>query len=147
MIADHSPAGRVIAATRSPARLTVVYDAECALCVRCRHWLEHQPTHLPVDFMAAASDEARERYGEHLPWIGFELVVVSDRGEAWIGPAAFLMCLWATEEYRDWSFRLSGPFWAPLAESFFHQISTRRKDLARFVRPARCDDGRCRHRG
>ena len=35
-----SPEGRVAAALRSPTRLLVLYDADCALCIRCRHWLE-----------------------------------------------------------------------------------------------------------
>lgn len=130
--------------------LTVLYDEQCALCRRCRSWLEQQPTFVPVRFLAAGSSEARERYAE-LPWLGADLVVVGDDGDAWVGPAAFLVSLWATERYRAWSFRLSGRTLAPLAEHFFHAVSKQRGRFARAdavsVGSADCPDGRCRHRG
>ena len=131
-------------AVPAPSRLTVLYDADCPLCIRCRHWLEMQPCYVPLDFWATTSAEAIERYGEDLPWLGYELVVVSDRGEAWIGPAAFLMCLWATVEHRDLSYRLSGPTMAPLAEWFFHRVSGNRKTIGALM-AGRCADGQCRH--
>lgn len=116
-------AGRVTAAIRSPARLLVLYDAECPLCARCHHWLATQPTWVDLRFAPAGAPEWRRRLGGHLPWLGAELVVVSDRGEAWVGPAAFLMCLWATRDYREWAYRLSGPLLAPLAEQFLDRKS------------------------
>lgn len=145
MLVSMTTEGRVASAAKSPGGLLVLYDAECPICVRCRHWLESQPTHLPLTFLATDSSEAVDRFGEHLPWLGKELVVVSDRGEAWIGPAAFLMALWATVEYRLWSYRLSGPSLAPLAGRFFEQFSKRRGDLARFVRAPECTSDNCRH--
>ncbi|MDZ4827339.1 MAG: DCC1-like thiol-disulfide oxidoreductase family protein [Actinomycetota bacterium] len=131
-------------------RLTVIYDEQCALCRRCRHWLEHEPTYVPLDFLAAGSPAARERYGE-VPWLGAELVVVSDDGSVWAGPAAFLTCLWATLHYRTWSYRLSGRTLAPLAERFFHVVSSNRKRIGAMVGSPRrsvgeCPDGRCHHR-
>jgi predicted DCC family thiol-disulfide oxidoreductase YuxK len=140
-----SPEGRVAAALRSPTRLLVLYDANCAFCVRCRHWLETQPTYVDVRFLAAASPEAQDDLVVLRPWLGAELVVVSERGEAWLGAAGFLICLWATTEYREWSYRLSGPALAPLAERFFHLVSSRRSTINRFLGPE-CPDGQCRHR-
>lgn len=145
MLVSLTPEGRVAAATQSPGSLLVLYDAGCPVCVRCRHWLEHQPTHVPLTFLATDSPEAIERFGPHLPWLGKELVVVGDRGEAWIGPAAFLVALWATVDYRLWSYRLSGPTLAPLAGRFFEQVSKRRSALGRYVKEPACDDDRCRH--
>lgn len=113
-------------------RLTIVYDERCAVCRRVRDWLLTQPTHIPVELLAAGSPAARRRYGA-LPWLGDELVVAADSGEAWVGPAAFVTALWATVRYRPWSYRLSGPKLAPLAESFFHMVSKRRHRWARFV--------------
>jgi len=110
---------------------------------RCRHWLEQQSTYVPLHFIASDSSEAIERYGEHLPWLGYELVVVSERGEAWIGPAAFLVCLWATREYREWSYRLAGPAFAPLAKRFFKFLSSHRRGIARLFEHE-CTDGSCR---
>lgn len=106
-------------------RLTVLYDETCAFCRRCRDWLLAQPCFVEVELLAAGSPAARARYGT-LPWLGRELIVVDDRGRGWIGPGAFLTCLWATVRYRPWAYRLSGPTLAPLAERFFRHISKRR---------------------
>jgi len=128
-------------------RLVVLYDEACALCVRCRSWLGDQPSFIELPFMPSGSPEARAVYGA-VPWLGAELVVVSDDGDVWVGPAAFLMCLWALRDYREWSYRLSGPAFAPLAERFFHAISGRRRWIASFFDdPARCPDGSCRAAG
>jgi hypothetical protein len=94
-------------------------------------------------FLPCASAEARERYGV-VPWLGQELVVVSDAGDVWAGPAAFLMCLWALDEWREWSHRLSGPALAPFAERFFVALSSRRKTIAALLKPDPCVDGACR---
>ena len=145
MIGSLTAEGRVAAAIRSPARLLVLYDEECPLCTRCRNWLETQPTYVELRFAGAGSPESRKRFGDRLPWLGAELVVVSDRGEAWVGPAAFLICLWSTRNYREWSYRLSGPLLAPLAEQFFAAVSHRRRAIGRALGPPRCNSGRCRH--
>jgi predicted DCC family thiol-disulfide oxidoreductase YuxK len=123
--------------------MTVLYDQACALCLRCRAWLEGQEQIVPLDFIASQSREAHERYGA-VPWLGEELVVVSDEGEVWAGPAAFLMCLWALSRWREWSWRLSAPELAPLAERFFHALSSRRGKIAAMLREAPCQDGACR---
>lgn len=126
------------------ARLTVLYDATCALCVRCRDFLAESASFVPLELLACQSREARERYGA-VPWLGEELVVVSDEGDVWAGPAAFLVCLWALRAWRLWSYALSGPELAPLAHRFFAAISSRRRRIAAMLGPARCDDdGTCR---
>jgi predicted DCC family thiol-disulfide oxidoreductase YuxK len=106
-------------------RLTVLYDETCAVCLRSRDWLLSQPCRLPVELVPAGSAMARRRYGE-LPWLGQELIVADDLGNVWVGPAAFLTCLWATVRYRAWSYRLAGPALAPLTEWFFLHVSKRR---------------------
>jgi predicted DCC family thiol-disulfide oxidoreductase YuxK len=123
-------------------RLTVLYDATCALCVRCRDFLAASASYVPLELLAAQSAAARERYGA-VPWLGEELVVVSDEGDVWAGPAAFLVCLWALRDYRTWSFRLGGSTLAPLAERFFVAISSNRRKLAAFVSESRCEGGAC----
>jgi len=105
--------------------LTVLYDERCAICRRCRDWLLTQPCLVEVELLPAGSAEARARYGR-LPWLGSELVAIDEQGRAWIGPAAFLTCLWATVRYRSWAYRLSSPTLAPLAERFFWMVSKRR---------------------
>lgn len=122
--------------------LTVLYDATCALCVRCRDYLARSPSYVPLELLACQSREARERYGA-VPWLGEELVVASDEGDVWVGAAAFIVCLWALVETREWSYRLSGTAFAPLAERFFVAFSSQRGRVASFLGPTTCDDGVC----
>jgi predicted DCC family thiol-disulfide oxidoreductase YuxK len=114
-----------VSETTGVGMLTVLYDEKCGLCRRSRDWLLTQPCLVPVELLPSGSAEARERYGS-LPWLGQELVAVDDRGRAWVGPAAFLTCLWATARYRPWAYRLAGPKLAPLAGRFFKLVSKRR---------------------
>src|SRR5688572_15684189 len=79
---------------RSPRALTVLYDPSCVLCRRCAAWLAGQPTYVKLELLPCTCIEAESRYAG-IPWLGDELVVVSDAGEIWVGPAAFLTCLWA----------------------------------------------------
>ena len=113
-------------------RLTVYYDEACAVCRRARDWLLTQPTYVPVELIPAGSPAAIARLSG-LPWLGRELVAADDRGNLWVGPAAFLVALWATRRYRGWSLKMSGEHLAPLAESFFKMISTRRHRWSRFL--------------
>jgi predicted DCC family thiol-disulfide oxidoreductase YuxK len=124
-------------------RLTVLYDDTCALCVRCASFVASQRAYVEVEVLGSHTEAARARYGS-VPWLGEELVVVSDTREVWAGPAAFLMCLWALEEWRPWSYRLSGAALAPLAERFFVALSSRRRKIAALLAPDPCEGGTCR---
>lgn len=126
-------------------RLTVLYDARCELCRRCREWMEGQPAYVTLEFLPAASPEAAARYGA-VPWLGEELVVTSDRGEVWAGPAAFLVALWALEGYREWSYRLSGDTFSKVAETFFHALSNKRRWIASWLTHPECSSGSCKRR-
>jgi hypothetical protein len=90
-----------------------------------------QPAFVELDFVPY--DSAGERYRE-IPWLGEELVVVSDDGSVWAGPAAFLICMWALRDWREWACRLSTPALAPLARRFFAAVSSH----------LHCRAGRCR---
>lgn len=127
----------------TPARLTVIYDEQCELCRRCRHWLATQPTHIELVFLACGDPRVVELYGD-LPWYRIELMVVTDAGQAWIGPEAFLMALWATRRWRNWSFRLRGTAFSPLAERFFHALSDNRATISGMLDPHTCDSETCR---
>ena len=115
-----------ITSRSGPTTLTVLYDETCALCLRCRDWLLAEPCLVRVELLPAGSAEARSRYPQATPWLGAELVVVDEARRAWVGPAAFVTCLWATARFRAWSFRLSSPTLAPLAEACFRWVSRRR---------------------
>ena len=131
---------------RSPRRLTVVYDDACDLCVRCSTWLRWQATYVPLELLPVSAAREEPRYAS-VPWLGAELVVVDERGRVWVGAAAFIVCLWATRDWRGWSYRLSGPSFAPLAERFFHAISSHRGRISAFLGPApdECGVGACSH--
>lgn len=126
---------------RTPRALTVLYDPSCALCQRCAAWLTGQPSYVELRLMPSSGSEAVARYG-NIPWLGDELVVVGDAGEIWVGPAAFLTCLWALVEWREWSYRLAGDAFAPLAERFFLMLSNRRKAVS-ILLGSSCRDGTC----
>jgi len=120
-------------------RLTVLYDERCAFCRRCRDWLAAQPCLVEVELMPAGSAEARGRYGS-MPWLGAELVVVDNQGQAWIGPAAFIVCLWATIRYRPWSYVLSRPGFSAHTERFFRKVSKRRDRFSDWLGGGGADD-------
>lgn len=126
----------------TPARLTVIYDEQCELCRRCRHWLSVQPTHIELQFLACGDPRVTEIY-QDLPYFRTELMVVTDIGQAWVGPEAFLMCLWATRRWRAMSFRLNGTAFAPLAERFFHALSDNRATVSGMLRSHNCDGETC----
>jgi predicted DCC family thiol-disulfide oxidoreductase YuxK len=124
-------------------QLTVLYDESCVICRRCAAWMSTQESYIELSYLGSRSPEAKERYGK-VPWLGEELVVVSDLGEVWVGPAAFITALWALTEWREWSYRLSGDLFVPLAERFFAGISHNRRAIAALIHDeTRCKNGVC----
>jgi predicted DCC family thiol-disulfide oxidoreductase YuxK len=122
--------------------LTILYDAECTLCRNCRDWMERQPAYVPIEWKPCASREALDAYGA-IPWLGAELVVVADDGRVWAGAAAFLVCLWALREWREWSYRLSTPALAPFAARLFKSVSAERRRIGVWFSHSPCVDGSC----
>src|SRR5262249_11935228 len=92
-----APEGRGSAAGSG---LTILYDASCPFCIWCREWMEGQPRFVTLDFLDCNSAVAQSRYGM-IPVLRSELCIVSDTGDVWWGPAAFLMCLWALIRWRE----------------------------------------------
>ncbi|MFJ6574198.1 thiol-disulfide oxidoreductase DCC family protein [Streptomyces sp. NPDC091292] len=98
-------------------RLTVLYDADCPLCAHVRKWLAGQRRLVPLDFVPAGSDAARQRFPELDPASTLaEITVVGDGGQLYRGPAAWIVCLWALASYRPLAHRLSTPAGARLAK-------------------------------
>jgi predicted DCC family thiol-disulfide oxidoreductase YuxK len=140
--------------------LTVLYDARCGLCSNARRWLEGQPQIVPLELLAADSEEARRRYPTLAEAEPEELVVVSDEGDVYRGSHAWIVCLWALQDYREWSFRFARPALLPLARGIVEWVSTRRHRLSRALGMmsdqeialavsggGACDDGRCAKEG
>jgi predicted DCC family thiol-disulfide oxidoreductase YuxK len=112
-------------------KLTVLYDAACGFCVRCRWWLINQPKYVEMDFCPSGSPEALERFPElSSPGTVEELLVVDDEGGVYRGTQAWLMCLWALVEYREYADWLSQPALMPLARGAFAMVSSNRKNIS-----------------
>ncbi|MFN0106087.1 MAG: hypothetical protein ACKV2U_28855 [Bryobacteraceae bacterium] len=102
-------------------RLTVYFDARCGLCVAMARWIASQRQLTPL--LCVPKLEGVD-----------DLVVTADSGEMWTGNAAWLMVIWALDEYRDWSYRLSGPSLLPLARQAFATLSQNRTLLSKWLR-------------
>ncbi|WP_373462486.1 thiol-disulfide oxidoreductase DCC family protein [Streptomyces sp. V3I7] len=105
-------------AVRVPVRgLTVLYDAECSLCTHVRDWLLRQPRLVPLELVAAGSEEARRRYPglDHDATLD-DVTVVGDAGQVYRSTAAWIVVLWALREHRPLAHRLSTPTGAAFAK-------------------------------
>ena len=107
--------------------LYVLYDSRCGLCTEVRDWLREQPAHVELSLLASNSEYARRRFPD-LP--SEELAVVSDDGRVWLGDNAFIVCLWALQEYRHWARRLASPIVRPMARQAFEAVSNNRKGVS-----------------
>ncbi|MDR3082153.1 MAG: DUF393 domain-containing protein [Streptomyces sp.] len=111
-------ATKVRGTVRVPVRgLTVLYDADCALCAFVRDWLVRQPQLVPLELVPAGSREARRRFpGLDHRATREEITVVGDAGQIYRGAAAWVVTLWALREHRALAHRLSTPAGARLAK-------------------------------
>ncbi|MFI6039095.1 thiol-disulfide oxidoreductase DCC family protein [Streptomyces sp. NPDC051315] len=106
-------------AARVPVRrLTVLYDADCPLCVFLRDWLSRRPQLVPLEAVPAGSAEAAARFPglDHRATLD-EITVVGDAGQVYRSTAAWIVILWALREHRPLAHRLSNPAGAPLARA------------------------------
>lgn len=98
-------------------RLLVYYDSGCGMCSRLAQWLREQRQLVPLECAPK-------------PRGASDLTVLSDTGDVWLGDSAWLIVLWALEEYRDWAYRLARPELLPLARHAFAMISKNRTALS-----------------
>jgi predicted DCC family thiol-disulfide oxidoreductase YuxK len=118
--------------------LTVLYDPLCGLCQRVHGWLETQPKLISLILVPVKSEEAHRRFPnlDHRPTVN-DLTVISDLGEVYYGPKAWLMVLWALCRYREWSYRLASPDLLPTTRRVVSLISQHRYQISRAVRLSR----------
>jgi predicted DCC family thiol-disulfide oxidoreductase YuxK len=118
-------------------RLYILYDDHCGLCSWAARWMLRQPTYLGLTFIPAHSGLARTLF-PNLTHVGGpeDLVVISDVGGVYRGGDAWLMCLYALVEYREWSLRLARPALRPLARSAFAMLSKQRSRISHWLRLA-----------
>lgn len=120
--------------------LTIFYDAHCGLCSRFRRWMLDQAAYVRLEFLPYDSDQAKQRCRDlvHLR-ADQEIVVMGDDGSLWQGAAAWVTCLWALREYREWSLRLASSGMQQIARRVVHWISSNRISLSQLLR-LRSDD-------
>jgi predicted DCC family thiol-disulfide oxidoreductase YuxK len=115
--------------------LYVLYDARCGLCSFARRWIIQQAPLIQLSFIPAGSILAGQlfpclcRPGEATE----ELVVISDAGAVYRNECAWIMCLFALEEYRDWANRLAHPILRPFARQGFALLSRQRSRISRWL--------------
>lgn len=116
--------------------MTIVYDPKCEFCVRCRWWLARQHSYVELEFIPRVVPELARRFPElELSEDRVaELIVISDDGLVYREESAWIMCLWALTDYREWALRLATPALIPFASAFFKQISKRRHVISRLLR-------------
>lgn len=115
--------------------LYVLYDEHCELCKRLKDWLIGQRTWIAVGVMPAGSSRAKEMFpGLESIASKTDLVVVSDAGDVYLNNHAWIMCLYALEEYRDWALRLASPLLLPLARQAFEALSKSRGTISRWLK-------------
>lgn len=112
--------------------LCVLYDETCGFCVRCARWLGTQRMLVPLECLPAGGDEAWRRF-PGLRREREELVVVDDEGGVYRDTHAWLMVLWALEDYREWAQRMARPALVPLARQAFELLSSNRRRLSHWL--------------
>ena len=115
-------------------RLTVIYDATCGFCVRCREWLEAQPAFVELEWLWSRSSEVTSRFPGLVGPGPADLIVVDDEGGVYRGASAWIMCLYALREYREWSVSLASPALLPFARKAFDALSASRGVISRIFR-------------
>jgi predicted DCC family thiol-disulfide oxidoreductase YuxK len=112
---------------RPVSRIWIVYDSACGLCGAIRDWTTRQISLIPIEFLAAGSEQALKRFGQLPPG---ELAVVADTGEVWLGNHAWVVCLWALRDYREWSLRFARPPLSLMAREAYAVVSRNRLGLS-----------------
>jgi predicted DCC family thiol-disulfide oxidoreductase YuxK len=115
-------------------RLYVLYDPKCELCCRLKDWLVEQPSWIALEVIPAGSPAA-ERMFPQLDQIASQndLAVISDEGAVYLNDRAWIMVLYALEEYRDWAARLTHPLLMPLARQAYAALSRNRYFLSHWL--------------
>ena len=80
------------------------YDERCGLCTALAEWRRGQRQLVPIACSPKPPGQT-------------DLAVVSDIGEVWTGDSAWLIVLWALDDFRDWSYRLARQAFATLSKN------------------------------
>lgn len=115
-------------------KLYVLYDPKCELCQRLRDWLLVQRSWLGLSMVPAGSEKAQKMFPELGTIAGCnDLVVISDDRQVYLNNSAWIMAIYALEEYRDWACRLAHPMIAPFVRQAWEMISKNRHTISRWL--------------
>lgn len=122
-------------------KLYVLYDPNCELCVRLKDWLLAQRSWLGLCLVPAGTERAEKMFPGLKAIAGCnDLAVISDEGQVYLNNSAWIMALYALEEYRDWACRMAHPLLLPLARQAFAVLSRNRYAISRWLSSARPDE-------
>jgi predicted DCC family thiol-disulfide oxidoreductase YuxK len=115
-------------------KLYVLYDPRCELCRRLKDWMLAQRSWLELSVIAAGSEIARRMFpGLERVASAHDLAVISDEGQVYLNERAWIMAMYALEDYRAWACRLAHPLLLPLARQAFAAISRNRYTFSRWL--------------
>lgn len=114
--------------------LAVLYDRNCAFCDRCAYWLAAQEKYIPIDLVPLDSERGRAFARQAEGVRPGELLAIDDEGGVYEGNQAYVICLYALREYREWSARLVSPAVWPLARRAMEWLTNNRKNLSHFMK-------------
>ena len=118
-------------------KLYVLYDPKCELCCRLKDWLLVQRSWIGLTLIPAGSPTAQRMFPELETIAGRnDLAVISNDGAVYLNDRAWIMVLYALEEYRDWAARLTHPLLMPLARQAYAALSRNRHFLSRWISSA-----------
>lgn len=121
--------------------ISVFYDARCGMCRSVKTWLEQEPKFVALHFVPYDSRLAASLFPKISDWQPErEILALSDEGGLYRGAGAWILCLWATVRYREWSLRLARPALRPYAEKLCRVISQNRRRFSRLFRWGTDDD-------
>src|SRR5215467_3161117 len=112
-------------------KLYVLYDPRCELCRRLKDWLLVQRSWLGLCMVPAGSEKARQMFPdlENIATAN-DLVVITDEGQVYLNDRAWIIALYALEDYRSWACRLAHPLLLPLARQAFETVSRNRHAIS-----------------
>jgi predicted DCC family thiol-disulfide oxidoreductase YuxK len=115
-------------------KLYVLYDPRCELCRRLKDWLLVQRSWLGLCLIPACAEKAKEMFPELRQFAAAsDLAVISDEGQIYLNNNAWIMALYALEEYRGCAYQLAHPLLLPLARQAFATISRNRYTISRWL--------------
>lgn len=119
-------------------KLYVLYDPQCELCCRLKDWLREQRSWIGLEVIPAGSKFAGELFPDLVKIAAKnDLAVISDEGAVYLNDRAWIMVLYALEEYCDWAARLTHPLLMPLARQAYAALSKNRHALSRWLNSAK----------